>query len=414
MKKEKLMILGAAKFTVPLIELAKQMGFETLVVSIAGNYPGFMVADRSYEVDVRDKETILEIARKEGISGIVTDQTDLPVPTIAYVAEKMGLPGIGYECAMRITNKLMCRKHCQRIGFPVPAFYHASTLEEARKGAMEIGFPLVVKPTDSMAARGVSRVNNLAELERKFKNGLASSTSGVVLLEEYFQGKKIILTGFIADYKFTNLILADHKHFDIPDLFIVRQTTVPSNLDQKLQKKILELNTRLFESFGARFGIAFSEFKVNEESGEVSLMEAALRGPAGYVSSHVTPLACGIDVLPMLIELVTARRETVSIDKDRLKNRGAGNVYFYLPEGEVCKIEGVEEVTSLSGVKKVELGDLAVGKKIEPIINMSGRQGPIIYAGKDRKECEDIIKKIKDILVVEVKTPEGVKGMIWS
>ena len=276
MKKEKLMILGAAKFTVPLIELAKQMGFETLVVSIAGNYPGFLVADRSYEVDVRDKETILEIARKEGISGIVTDQTDLPVPTIAYVAEKMGLPGIGYECAMRITNKLMCRKHCQRIGFPVPAFYHASTLEEARKGAMEIGFPLVVKPTDSMAARGVSRVNNLAELERKFKNGLANSTSRVVLLEEYFQGKKIILTGFIADYKFTNLILADHKHFDIPDLFIVRQTTVPSNLDQKLQKKILELNTRLFESFGARFGIAFSEFKVNEESGEVSLMEAAL------------------------------------------------------------------------------------------------------------------------------------------
>jgi biotin carboxylase len=414
MKKQKLMILGAAKFTVPLIELAKRMDYETIVVSIAGNYPGFLVADKTYEVDVRDKEKILEIARKEGISGIVTDQTDLPVPTIAYVAEKMGLPGIGYDCALRITNKLMCRKHCQRMGFPVPAFYHASNLEEARKGAREIGFPLVVKPSDSMAARGVSKVNNLAELERKFNNAFASSTSGVVLLEKYFHGRKIILTGFIADYQFTNLILADHKHFDIVDLFIVRQTTVPSNLDQQLLKKILELNIRIFESFGARFGIAFSEFKVNEESGEVSLMEAALRGPAGYVSSHVTPLACGIDILPMLIELATARRETVSIDKDKLHNHGAGNVYFYLPEGVVSKIAGIEEVKSLPGVRKVELGDLAVGKKIDPIINMSGRQGPIIYAGKDRKECEDIIKKIKDILVVEVKTPEGVKGMIWS
>jgi biotin carboxylase len=236
----------------------------------------------------------------------------------------------------------------------------------------------------------------------------------VVLLEEYFQGKKIILTGFIADYQFTNLILADHKHFDIPDLFIVRQTTVPSDLDQQLQNKILELNTRLFDSFGARFGIVFSEFKVKEESGEVCLMEAAIRGPAGLVSSHVTPLACGIDVLPILIELATARRETVRIDKDKLQNRGAGNVYFYLPEGIVSKIEGIEKVKSLPGVIKVELGDLAVGKKIDPIINMSGRQGPVIYAGKDRKECEDIIKKIKDILVVEVKTTEGVKGMVWS
>jgi xanthine/CO dehydrogenase XdhC/CoxF family maturation factor len=37
MKKEELMIVGAGKFQVPIIELAKQMGFETMVVSIAGN-----------------------------------------------------------------------------------------------------------------------------------------------------------------------------------------------------------------------------------------------------------------------------------------------------------------------------------------------------------------------------------------
>ena len=87
-KKDKLMLLGAAKFTVPLIELAKRMGFETIVVSIAGNYPGILVADRFYEIDVREKEEILDVAKKERISGIVTDQTDLPVPAVAYVDRK--------------------------------------------------------------------------------------------------------------------------------------------------------------------------------------------------------------------------------------------------------------------------------------------------------------------------------------
>ncbi len=106
MKKEKLMIVGTGKFQVPIIGQAKQMGFETIVISIGGNYPGLSIADRSCEVDVREKETILEIAKREGICGIVTDQTDMTVPTVAYVAEKMRLPGIGYECALRITNKL--------------------------------------------------------------------------------------------------------------------------------------------------------------------------------------------------------------------------------------------------------------------------------------------------------------------
>ena len=80
MHNEKLMLLGAGKFQVPLITLAKDMGFETIVVSNPRACPGFRIAARSYEVDVRDKETILTIARKEGICGITTDQTDLPSP----------------------------------------------------------------------------------------------------------------------------------------------------------------------------------------------------------------------------------------------------------------------------------------------------------------------------------------------
>jgi biotin carboxylase len=414
MKKEKLMIVGAAKFQVPIIELAKQKGFETIVVSIAGNYPGFSVADKSYEVDVRDKKTILEIARNEGISGIVTDQTDLPVPTVAYVAEKMGLPGIGYECALRITNKLKGREHCKTLGFPIPAFVEAHNWEEAKNGAKEIGFPMVVKPTDSMAARGISKVSDWSELPNKFQDALSCSTSGVVLLERFFQGKKIGLVGFASDNQCTDLIMVDHEHFDIPDKFIVRQVLTPSVLDKKLKDKIWDFHNKLFESFGPRFGFTYSEIRVNEESGEFCLMEPAIRGPAGFVSSHLVPLSCGVDFLPLLLDLASGRRDTVMIPKYQLQSRGAGNIYFYLPEGTISRVSGVEEVKSLPGIYRTELDDLIVGRKIAPLVNLNGRQGPIIYAGKDRKECEEIVKKIKDLLFVEVKTTDGVKVIIWS
>ncbi|MBI5582154.1 MAG: ATP-grasp domain-containing protein [Deltaproteobacteria bacterium] len=414
MNKEKLMVVGAAKFTVPIIELSKKMGFETIVVSIAGNYPGFLVADRSYEVDVRDKETILEFARKEGICGIVTDQTDLPVPAVAYVAEEMGLPGIGYECALRITDKLKCRQHCREMGFPVPAFVYASRIEEAQEKAKKIGFPLVVKPTDSMAARGIAIVNNSDELVGKFQHALSCSANRVVLLEQFFHGKKIGVVGFKSGSQSTNLIMVDHDHFDIPNLFIVKQVLTPSLLDENLKEIIWDFHTRLFESLGASFGFTYSELRVNEEKGEFCLMEAAIRGPAGFVSSHLVPLACGVDVLPLFIELSTDRRENARIEKSRLQERAAGNVYFYLPAGVICRVEGVERVKKLPGVHRTELSDLVVGRKIDPLINLSGRQGPLVYAGKDRQACEEIIQRMKDILIVEVETAEGVKGAVWN
>ncbi len=62
----------------------------------------------------------------------------------------------------------------------------------------------------------------------------------------------------------------------------------------------------------------------------------------------------------------------------------------------------------------VALDDLVVGKKIEPIKNLSDRRGPIVFAGENRHACEEVLGKIKAVLKVEVDTPEGVKGMEWS
>ena len=43
--KEKIMILGAGRGQVDLIQTAKRMGYETVVASIKGDYPGFKIAD---------------------------------------------------------------------------------------------------------------------------------------------------------------------------------------------------------------------------------------------------------------------------------------------------------------------------------------------------------------------------------
>lgn len=56
------MILGAGIYQVPLIWTARRMGLYTIVVSIPGDYPGFALADKIYELNTRDKEAILAAA----------------------------------------------------------------------------------------------------------------------------------------------------------------------------------------------------------------------------------------------------------------------------------------------------------------------------------------------------------------
>ncbi|MEZ5336270.1 MAG: hypothetical protein R2741_14100 [Methanolobus sp.] len=64
----------------------------------------------------------MAVAEKEQVDGIVTDQLDFPVPTIAYVTEKLGLPSIGSDCAQKFTNKYLMRTEAAKLGIKNPKF----------------------------------------------------------------------------------------------------------------------------------------------------------------------------------------------------------------------------------------------------------------------------------------------------
>ncbi len=69
---KRIMILGAGIYQVPLIQKAKEMGLETIVVSIPRDDPGFAFADKVYKLDTRDQEAVLRAAQRERIDGIWT------------------------------------------------------------------------------------------------------------------------------------------------------------------------------------------------------------------------------------------------------------------------------------------------------------------------------------------------------
>jgi carbamoyl-phosphate synthase large subunit len=412
MRKKKLMVLGAGQCQVPIIQQAQKMGFAVIAVSIGGNYPGLSIADKFYEIDVRAQEKILEVAAHEKIDGILTDQTDIPVPSVAYVAEKLGLPGIGSDCAQCFTNKYRMRQYCDQLGIPVPRHVQADSWRQALQLITDFCFPLVLKPVDSQGSRGVVRVGNGDELRKVFDHVIGYSVARQVIVEEFIQGREVVVEGFKVDGKFLNLVIGDRRYFDLPNMFIPRQTLFPSTVKPELQQKILKLNERLIKGFDPRFGITHSEYLVNEETGDIRLVETAIRGGGVFISSDLIPLASNVDANQKLIKLATDNGD-IALNEEDIAGKASAYLCFYLPVGRIHRMHGVKELREIAGVHAAYLDDIAIGGITSHPTDKTMRKGPILIAADDRPGLEKIIEEVRQTLIIEVSTSDGLKGIIW-
>ncbi len=414
MSAKRVMILGAGEGQLPFINICKQRGYYVIVVSISGAYPGFKLADKSYYVDTRDKERILQIATEENIDAILTDQTDVSVPTVAYVSEKMGLRGIGYDTALKFTNKYLMRKAAKEAGISVPKFELVNSLQQAIDVSKEIGFPLMIKPVDSSGSRGVVKINSEKELKQKYRISENYSTDNSVLLEQFIDGREYLVDGFAMGGKYINLDLGIKEYFDVPNIFVSKMCMFSSSVRIKdsVGCKVLCANKKLVEGMKLDFGITHAEYLYNEKEDKVYLVEIAARGGGVFLSSDITPSATGVNTNNVLIDYVVEGK-TIDVDSLRLSSKVSAWVCFAFPKGNIKYISGVRETLDINGVSKLMLDNIYLGKSVSELCDDSGKYGPILVSADSEEECYEIINKVKKTLDIKVVNGNNTYDMIW-
>ncbi len=411
---KKVMILGANNGQIPFMNICKEKGAEVIAVSIKGDYPGFQVADKYYYCDICDKEGILEIARREQVDAVLTDQTDVSVPTAAYVSEKLGLKGIGWDMAMKFSDKYLMRTEAEKAGIAVPKYGQAADYREALCLVSGMEYPVMVKPTNSSGSRGVHKVNCLEELEAAVEDATGCSGNKKAIIEEFIQGREYIVDGFAVDYEYINTDLGIKEYFDKPNMYISKMCmfSSPALIEDEKEKKVLEANRRLVEGLGLEFGITHGEYIYCENDGKVYLVEIAARGGGVYLSSDLTPLASGVNTNEMLIEHVlygTGYR----LKEIELKKKVSAWRCFELTPGVITKIEGVEETKRIPGVCKVCLDGLKVGQEVYELTDDTRKHGPILVCGNSREECFESLKLVEQTLQIETEGEEGTRRIKW-
>ena len=111
---KKILILGAGLWQIPYIQKAKEMGLYVIATDWSDDAVGKQYADLFKPISVRDKEESLRFAIENKIDAVFTS-TDVGVPTAAYIAEKMILPGITQEQAELATNKYVMRNKLKEV-----------------------------------------------------------------------------------------------------------------------------------------------------------------------------------------------------------------------------------------------------------------------------------------------------------
>lgn len=391
-----IMVLAGSAWQIPIVKKIKSMGFKTLVVNLYIDSPAFEYSDYHEVADILDKETCLDIARKYNIDAILSEQSDIAMNTVAYIANILKLPSIGEECASLYTNKLLMRDFSRDNNLPYPEYEICYTAKEVEDFFVQIKHEMIIKPLDSNSSRGVFKISNVENIQNKFTEALSfSKVVKAVIAERFIEGTEFTIDGLKTKGNHLTLAISEKKHYSYNsniayELFFSHYST-KYNYD-----KLKKINDRFVEQSDLPDGsLTHAEYKF--ENGKFYLIEIAARGGGNLVSSDIVPIMSGVDTYQYLINTALGLPNKAVNVNDKLLTRCAVLYFFDTPDngGLVKGIEGVDFLEKSKNILTYKL-NFKVGDKIERAKNDAERIGFYIAYADSRKELEDIMCQIND------------------
>ena len=406
-KKKRILILGAGVMQGPAIRSAQAMGHIPVVIDGDPYAPMAGKADLFEVIDLKDIHKIEEFARKlhleGGIHGIMTAGTDFSA-SVAFVAERLGLPGISYETALDASDKERMRQRFKEAGLPSPAFtvFTGNTAHN-----LPFPFPVVVKPVDNMGARGCRRVDTGAELKAAIENALQFSRSCRAIAEEYMEGPEFSLDAIIYKGEVTICGLAD-RHIFFPPYFIEMGHTMPTMFAANDQAAIIDVFIRGIKALGIENGAAKGDIKLTSRGPMIGEIAARLSG--GYMSGWTYPYASGVNPVEGALSVALGQKpENLSPRKNWTS---AERAFISIP-GLVKSIEGLEDAGNIQYVKDLFLRT-GPGQPIFFPENNVTKAGNVITTAPERQAAVQAAEKAAKTILIRLKAPHEATGVFLS
>jgi phosphoribosylaminoimidazole carboxylase (NCAIR synthetase) len=388
-------IVGGGINQIPLVKKAKDMGLRVLLTDMYANPPAKRYSDFFEQVNVTDKEKTLETSKSYGIDAIATDQTDVAVATVAYIAETLKLPGIGYETALKFTNKHIMRNELRNKISSTPQYIYFDNIKEIKKQINSLTPPYVIKPVNSQGSKGVY-ILNLYD-EEKIISSFNESNGAGVLIEEYIDGEEVAVESYTSEGKSYILAVSRKEHYDSNDC-IDKSVKFFADFDTSLEQLLITENAKIIEALGLSNGICHAEFKLR--GNKPYLMEIAVRGAGGNINSLIIPYLTGFDSLRSIVLNAFGIYEAPNIDD--YKNNTAILEFFDYNAGKIKDIN-IEQSVITENCDFFTL-DINPGDTIQPIKDSRDRKGYFIICDKDKENVMAKAQLVKNSIYLKYES----------
>ncbi|OEW57548.1 ATP-grasp domain-containing protein, partial [Campylobacter jejuni] len=304
MKNKHFFIIGGGDLQADLVLHAKK-DFITHVFDYNENCFCKDVADYFHPISIADKEKILELAIKFNIVGIATAATELGNLTVCYIGEKLNLGTNSYECAKNTTDKSLMKKVFERNNINHAKYF---ILKDEKDLEQIANFPVVVKPSDRSAGRGVVKVFDKENLKKYFYKAKDFSYNKIVLAEEVLKGRQFSVETISSHGKHQIIAITEEylREGEFANDFLETQQLIPARVNH-FEKQLIESEIiRVLNAFKINFGASHIEVKFETNGGggfkkcKLSVIEIATRlgGWRDVLAYH----SYGIDYLQLLIQ----------------------------------------------------------------------------------------------------------------
>jgi biotin carboxylase len=354
-----------------LLEAARERGLWVAVVDRDPAAPGFEFADRRCILSTEDEAGIERLAGALGIDGLISPGTDWPVGVAARIAERLGLPHpITPATAVAATNKLRQRERLAEAGIPQPR----SWVVGGGDPLPPVTGPVVVKAPDRQGQKGLTLVEDSANLPAAIATARTAARNGLALVEELVDGPEVTVVGFSTAAGFTALTVTDRITADPPAFGVALAHVFESEHAQAAAP----VAAAAVGALGIGAGPSYTQLRIGPDGPQV--IEVAARLGGGH-DAELVQAATGVDLNGLAIAAAFA--EPVAVPRPSKEVGGAVTRFLIAPPGA---LERVDVPDGLDGVESVRVYRQP-GYVFSPLRRGADRAGAVLAVGDSRAEA---------------------------
>lgn len=337
---KKLLVLAAGILQVPIIKRARELGYYVIAADGNPNAVGLQYADKQICANITDEEEMVSIAKREQIDGVIHPCSEVSMNVMGRIHDEMNLSGVSRKQAVVATNKHLMREAFKKGNAPSPVSILAKSAEDAwNLLCNEFVTNAILKPSRNSGSRGIAKVEHGISQEDfmlLYDRALQESRDNSVLIEQFIEGPEFSVEIIVWDGNVNVLTVTDKKTTEAPH-FVELGHNQPSCFPEETVALIKDAAIKGVKALGVDKCACHAEVKIMD--GKAYLMEIGARMGGDFISTVLTRLSTGIDMVAAAIDCALNIKPDLT---PKASPQGVCIRYFCPKPGKLVGISNIE------------------------------------------------------------------------